>query len=48
MLKEMLGNSYLFAGNAPFIEGLYESWLDNPENVTAEWRGYFEIGRAHV
>ena len=42
MLKEMLGNSYLFAGNAPFIEGLYESWLDNPENVTAEWRGYFD------
>ena len=30
MLKEMLGNSYLFVGNAPFIEELYETWLEKP------------------
>ena len=37
MLKEMLGNSYLFAGNAPFIEELYETWLEKPELVAPEW-----------
>jgi 2-oxoglutarate dehydrogenase E1 component len=42
MLKQMLGSSHLFAGNAPFIEELYESWLENPENVAPEWRDYFE------
>ena len=38
MLKEMRGNSYLFAGNAAFIEELYEIWLENPEQVAPEWR----------
>ena len=42
MLKEMRGNSYLFAGNAAFIEELYETWLENPEQVTPEWRAYFD------
>ena len=42
MLKEMRGNSYLFAGNAPFIEELYESWLEKPEGVAPEWRAYFD------
>ena len=42
MLKEMLGNSYLFAGNAPFIEELYETWLEKPESVAPEWRSYFD------
>src|SRR5690349_328470 len=42
MMKELLGNSHLFGGNAPFIEALYESYLENPESVPAEWRGYFD------
>ncbi|MEO8164127.1 MAG: 2-oxoglutarate dehydrogenase E1 component, partial [Betaproteobacteria bacterium] len=42
MMKESLGSSYLFGGNAPFIENLYEIYLDNPEDVTPEWRRYFE------
>ncbi|MEN6587885.1 MAG: 2-oxoglutarate dehydrogenase E1 component, partial [Sulfuricella sp.] len=25
-----------------FVEGLYESWLGNPESVGEEWRRYFE------
>ena len=41
-MQEFLANSYLYGGNAEFIEGLYESWLANPENVSAEWRRYFE------
>jgi 2-oxoglutarate dehydrogenase E1 component len=42
MMKESLGSSYLFGGNAPFIEDLYETYLDNPESVTPEWRRYFD------
>ena len=42
MMKEFLGSSYLFGGNAPFIEDLYETYLDDPEAVTPEWRRYFD------
>src|SRR4030065_2458879 len=42
MLNEMRGNSYLFAGNAAFIEELYETWLESPEQVAPEWRVYFD------
>ncbi|MGH8758393.1 MAG: 2-oxoglutarate dehydrogenase E1 component [Burkholderiales bacterium] len=42
MMKEFLGNSYLFGGNAPFIEDLYEAYLQNPDAVTPEWRRYFD------
>jgi 2-oxoglutarate dehydrogenase E1 component len=42
MMKESLGSSYLFGGNAPFIEDLYETYLENPEAVTPEWRRYFD------
>jgi 2-oxoglutarate dehydrogenase E1 component len=41
MFKQMLSNSYLFGANAPFIEQLYESYLQNPANVEARWRDYF-------
>jgi 2-oxoglutarate dehydrogenase E1 component len=42
MMKEFLGSSYLFGGNAPFIEDLYETYLQNPDAVTPEWRRYFD------
>jgi len=42
MMKQMLGNSYLFGANAPFIEELYESYLDNPASVDDTWRDYFD------
>ena len=41
-MKEFLGSSYLFGGNAPFIEDLYETYLQNPDAVTPEWRRYFD------
>ncbi|HXF16907.1 MAG TPA: 2-oxoglutarate dehydrogenase E1 component [Burkholderiales bacterium] len=41
-MKESLGTSYLFGGNAPFIEDLYETYLDDPQAVTPEWRRYFD------
>src|SRR5919201_2400148 len=42
MLKETLANSYLFGGSAPFIEELYEKYLENPQSVPEEWRDYFD------
>ena len=42
MMKQMLGNSYLFGANAPFIEELYENYLENPASVTDGWRDYFD------
>src|SRR6186713_31295 len=42
MLKEFLNNSYLFGGNAPFIEDLYEKYLVNPSSIPDEWRDYFD------
>src|SRR6185503_7433883 len=42
MLKEFLNNSYLFGGNAPFIEDLYEKYLANPQSIPEEWRDYFD------
>ncbi len=35
-------NSYLFGGNAPYVEELYEQYLDNPGSVTDKWRAYFD------
>ena len=42
MMKQMLANSYLFGANAPFIEELYENYLNNPGTVTPAWRDYFD------
>ena len=40
--KELLSNSYLFGSNAPYVEELYESYLDNPGSVADQWREYFD------
>ena len=42
MMKELFGNSYLFGSNAPFVEELYEAYLENPDAVSGEWRAYFD------
>jgi 2-oxoglutarate dehydrogenase E1 component len=39
MMKEFLGNSYLFGANAPFIEALYDAYLADPTSVEPRWRG---------
>ncbi len=41
-MKEFLSSSYLFGANAPFIEELYEAWLDDPQSVPGQWREYFD------
>src|SRR6478736_2794343 len=42
MMKESRANSYLFGGNAPYVEELYEAYLDNPGSVPDRWRAYFD------
>ncbi|MDB5803305.1 MAG: sucA [Betaproteobacteria bacterium] len=42
MMKEFEANSYLFGGNAPYVEELYESYLNNPGSVPEKWRDYFD------
>ena len=41
MMDEKLNFSYLFGSNAPYIEELYEKFLDNPESVDEKWKQYF-------
>ncbi|AVO35140.1 2-oxoglutarate dehydrogenase E1 component [Ottowia oryzae] len=36
------GNSYLFGGNAPYVEEMYENYLANPGSVPDSWREYFD------
>ncbi len=42
MMQEYRSNSYLFGGNAPYVEEMYESYLDNPGSVPDNWRSYFD------
>jgi 2-oxoglutarate dehydrogenase E1 component len=42
MMQQYKANSYLFGGNAPYVEELYESYLDNPGSVPDNWRAYFD------
>jgi len=35
-------NTYLFGGNAPYVEEMYENYLDNPGSVPDSWREYFD------
>ena len=32
----------LFGGNAPYVEEMYEAYLDNPGSVSENWRAYFD------
>jgi len=42
MMQESRDNSYLFGGNAPYVEELYESYLHDPTSVGDHWRTYFD------
>ena len=42
MMQQHRSNSYLFGGNAPYVEELYEAYLDNPGSVPDNWRAYFD------
>ncbi|MCE1186258.1 MAG: 2-oxoglutarate dehydrogenase E1 component [Rhodocyclales bacterium] len=42
MIKQLIESSQLFGTNAPFVEELYENYLENPGSVSDEWRSYFD------
>ena len=42
LMQKLADNSYLFAGNAAFIEDLYAQFLNNPASVAQDWRQTFE------
>ena len=41
-MKAFQANAYLFGANAPYLEELYESYLNNPGSVPEVWREYFD------
>ena len=41
-MQQYSSSSYLFGGNAPYIEDLYEDYLSNPGSVPEQWRAYFD------
>lgn len=42
MMQSYRGTSYLFGGNAPYVEELYEAYLNDPGSVAETWRTYFD------
>ncbi len=40
--QHFLEQSHLFGGNAPFIEELYQRYLEDPELVEPTWQAYFK------
>ena len=43
MMDEKLNFSYLFGSNAPYIEELYENFLENPNSVDEKWKQYSSV-----
>ena len=42
IFKNYQSNTYLFGGNAPYVEEMYENYLNNPGSVPDSWREYFD------
>src|SRR5215510_14673831 len=40
-LRALLDSTPLGAGNAPYVESLYEQFLADPASVEPKWREYF-------
>ena len=41
-MNQQFDSTMFFGGNAPFVEELYENYLNNPTAVPDEWRDYFD------
>jgi 2-oxoglutarate dehydrogenase E1 component len=41
-MNQLFDSTMYFGGNAPFVEELYENYLNDPTSVDAEWRDYFD------
>jgi 2-oxoglutarate dehydrogenase E1 component len=42
MMMQSRGTSFLYGGNAPYVEEQYELYLEDPASVAEEWRNYFD------
>ncbi len=42
VIKEQMETSYLFGSNAPYVEELYENYLQDPSSVDEKWRAFFD------
>jgi len=40
--KELNKTSFLFAGNAPYIEKLFEQYCRDPHSIAKQWQDYFD------
>lgn len=40
-IKERIQSTPFYGGNAPFVESLYEDWLNDPGSIADAWRRYF-------
>ena len=45
-MQRSRGSSFLYGGNAPYVEEQYETYLADPARVPQEWRDYFDALRA--
>ena len=42
VMKAWLESSHMAGANAPYVEEMYEAFLDDPQSVSGEWRQVFE------
>ena len=40
-MKELWGSSHVSAGHAAYLESLYETFINDPENLSKEWLDFF-------
>ena len=41
-MKEFWGSSHISAGHAAYLEDLYETFINNPENLSSEWLDFLQ------
>src|SRR5437588_4888492 len=41
-MQELWQDSYLASGNESYLEDLYDKYLLNPQDISSEWRDYFD------
>ncbi len=42
VMEQMWRSGHISAGNASYVEELYEQYLDDPSSIPDQWRSYFE------
>ena len=40
-MKELWGSSHISAGHAAYLESLYETFINNPKDLSEEWFDFF-------